>query len=286
LKEFENQFASGVQTGEELLEFMRFRNCIGSKYSLSVGNTELEEDRFASSSTESALNQIPQIVSNDTDYDRQKMEHYQILSTIEEINRYFNDNRAEEAQKENASSEPIKQVNKKEKQEIEDEENQDTLKDIEQSTSQKAQMNVNARVIVNKEIVSESNELSTTPKPLLTTTESSTTTTKSIKTSVKPKEANKHSNERKSISLNSANILESSNELNGKQVSKLGEQQITSNVMNNKNLLSKIQNSTDHQLKLNQRADDFDGRGVQPVKLRRGRRHGSRVPLQMQSCIF
>ena len=29
--EFEAQFANGVQTGEELLEFMRFRNCIGSK---------------------------------------------------------------------------------------------------------------------------------------------------------------------------------------------------------------------------------------------------------------
>ncbi len=31
INEFEGQFANGVQTGEELLEFMRFRNCIGFK---------------------------------------------------------------------------------------------------------------------------------------------------------------------------------------------------------------------------------------------------------------
>lgn len=29
--EFETQFANGIQTGEELIEFMRFRNCIGSR---------------------------------------------------------------------------------------------------------------------------------------------------------------------------------------------------------------------------------------------------------------
>ena len=29
--EFENQFANGIQTGEELIEFMRFRNCIGTR---------------------------------------------------------------------------------------------------------------------------------------------------------------------------------------------------------------------------------------------------------------
>lgn len=29
--EFETQFANGIQTGEELIEFMRFRNCIGTR---------------------------------------------------------------------------------------------------------------------------------------------------------------------------------------------------------------------------------------------------------------
>lgn len=56
--EFESQFAKGIQTGEELLEFMRFRNCIGSKNLINDMYEVQNFDKTSSSPTTNYFNQI------------------------------------------------------------------------------------------------------------------------------------------------------------------------------------------------------------------------------------
>ena len=81
--EFEVQFANGVQTGEELLEFMRFRNCISqiaatSSHTDSVSyKSESEYYPQVAVLPNNEIKEIPNLILNDSPAlrPREKMEN-------------------------------------------------------------------------------------------------------------------------------------------------------------------------------------------------------------------
>ncbi len=79
INEFEGQFANGVQTGEELLEFMRFRNCIGFK--------NLLDESIMTTTVETTV----EYTSPPADYYPQILNQTKIEHQIKEKNKIFID---------------------------------------------------------------------------------------------------------------------------------------------------------------------------------------------------
>jgi hypothetical protein len=65
--EFETQFANGIQTGEELIEFMRFRNCIGTRNIIDDSYSILAEAN--QDNTSPPTDYYPQIFLNNENYE-------------------------------------------------------------------------------------------------------------------------------------------------------------------------------------------------------------------------